>query len=145
MRRYFPFDTYTPVDQADKQPGIIKLKITPRTVQAFDLQPFNVLDIDCYGDPFEIWSVVAPRIAHKTAVFLTFGHLGLGGSSLSYFLREQNGIPKEWPIPVDRELNILCGRRYFMASMCKVNASMALVVDHERVSYYGALVHGKTR
>ena len=108
------------------------------------------IDIDAYGDPWAIWAAIAPRIQQKTAIFITFGHMNFGGgktgaAGMSEFIRTQNGIPGDWNIPQSADLFRFLGRRYFMASMCKLNASLALVVDHERVSYYGALVHGKTR
>jgi hypothetical protein len=154
MAKHFPIATYTPVDKAVKQEGAIRMNVTPRSVQAFNPAEFNCIDIDTYGDPWEIWEVISRRVQTRTAIFLTFGHMGMGGldkshnpngvvKGLSKFLRTQEGIPLDWPAPLSGDLLVLLGRRYFLRSMAAVGAETALLIDHPNVSYYGALVTGK--
>lgn len=140
MRQYFTVESYVPVDKRVLQSGTIRMDVNPRTVRAFDPGRFNVIDIDAYGDPWEIWAAIATGIIHPTAVFWTFGHLGMGPTSCSYFLRESNGIPRAWPIPVNRDLNIFLGKRLFLRTLCAHRAAYAVAVDHPNVSYYGAVL-----
>lgn len=140
MGRQFAIESYVPVDKRKLQPGTIRMDVTPRTVRAFDPFRFNVIDLDAYGDPFEIWSAIAPGIKSPTAVFWTFGHLGMSPTSCSYFLRESNGIPRDWPIPVNRDLNIFLGKHFYMRTLCAHGATHGVAVDHPNVSYYGALL-----
>jgi len=144
MGRSFQIASYTPCDKIPKLPGTIRMDVNPRTVQAFDPSFYNCIDIDCYGDPFEIWAALASRIVRPTAVFLTFGHtIGMAGvNSCSKFLRQQNGIPLDWHIPTNRDLVVLLGRRYLAQSMFAARASLVLAVDHAIISYYGALIAG---
>lgn len=139
MRRHFPIETYTPVDKDCRQPGTLRMNITPRTVRAFNPAEFNVIDIDTYGEPWEIWSALATNgIAPGTAVFFTFGHACAG--RISYWLRAASGIPTDWPIPMDPVFGTYLGRRHFLASMARLDARQAVYIDLPNESYYGALL-----
>src|SRR5580658_2138961 len=95
--------TYTPVDEAPRQPGTIKFVINSRTVKAFDVSRFNVIDIDTYGEPWEVFGAIAENIKPGSAIFLTYGHSGIGRASLTKYLRAACGIPLDWELPSDKE------------------------------------------
>src|SRR6266699_742328 len=68
-------ERYTPIDHVARQPGQIRFKITPRLIAALDgenhgLARFNVVDVDCFGEPWTIWQALLFRITTPTAVFL---------------------------------------------------------------------------
>src|SRR6266851_4569188 len=74
---------YTPVDSAARQPGQIRAKIAPRLIAALNgdeetniftcdgLARYNCVDVDTFGDPFQLWHELLFRIKVPTAVFLT--------------------------------------------------------------------------
>ena len=93
LRRSLEISTYTPVDIRPRQPGTIRMDVTGRSVVAFNPDCFNVIDIDTYGDPWEIWDALRRRLTRRSAVFITHGMVGRGEGSLSLFLRAQAGIP----------------------------------------------------
>lgn len=70
-------EKYTPVDRVQRQPGQLRFKITPRLIAALDekdgLKRYNVIDVDTYGEPWEIWQVLLFHIKQPTAIFLTRG------------------------------------------------------------------------
>jgi len=113
MRERFAIASYTPVDEKPRQPGCIRMKVDARTVRAFKVQNFNCIDIDSYGEPWEVFAAILPNIKTQTAVFLTYGHVGMGSVSISKFLREACGIPPAWEVPSDKTL-----ARFLASSTC---------------------------
>jgi hypothetical protein len=99
-----------------------------------------VIDIDTYGDPWEVWEGLRRRITRRLAVFITNGIMGRGEGSLSLFLRAQAGIPRAWPLPVNEGLIRFLGRRYLVQSLAGFVVERALYLEHPRVDYYGLLL-----
>src|ERR1019366_2086972 len=62
LRKQLNVQSYTPVDKDARQEGQIRIKITPRVIQALDLTRYNCIDVDTYGEPWTIWSEILPRI-----------------------------------------------------------------------------------
>jgi hypothetical protein len=106
-------EAYTPVDSAVRQPGQLRFKITPRFVAALNgdadvtdfsgtgLSRYNVVDCDCYGDPFGIWRELLFRIKQPTVICLTRGRVtyGSGKMPISNLAKRVMGIPENWNIP----------------------------------------------
>lgn len=101
LRREFKVKAYTPCDRSPRLAGSLKMEMTDRTLNAFDLAKLNVIDVDPYGDPWTAWMNLSPRIKHRTAVFLTHGQIQTraGASQVSRALRTSNGIPEDWDVP----------------------------------------------
>lgn len=142
MREFHSIEAYTPVDRNPRISGTIKMTVDARTVCAFDPSEFNVIDIDCYGDPFEIWSEIADRITTRTAVFLTHGYVSRSSTMISKFLRTASGIPPEWNIPRDTILARRLGRDFLLSSLQPFQVKRALYIERARVTYYGLLLAG---
>jgi hypothetical protein len=145
---------YTPVDAAAKQAGQIKFKITPRLIASLngdpdvgtytgtDLSRYNVIDVDTYGDPFELWHELLFRIKQPTIVFLTRGRVtyGAGRMPISKHAKAVLGIPDSWNIPGKIEL-LNYGDRCQLLEPCptaKICIGYELVFP--RVTYYALLV-----
>jgi hypothetical protein len=146
LRRSLEISTYTPVDIRPRQPGTIRMDVTGRSVVAFNPDCFNVIDIDTYGDPWEIWDALRRRLTRRSAVFITHGMVGRGEKSLSTFLRTASGIPRSWPLPMSDDLMRYLGRRYLIQSLAGLKVERALYLEHLRsqhlaaVDYYGLLL-----
>lgn len=137
--RDFKVASYTPVDEKPRQPGAIKMKVDARTVKAFKPENFNVIDIDSYGEPWDVFGAVLPQIKTQTAVFLTYGHVGIGNIGISKFLRESCGIPPEWDIPTDKSLARFLGQLCLRRALAG-RKFLCLSVENENVGYYGILI-----
>lgn len=137
---------YTPVDEKAKQPGQIKAKITGRLIAALardgGLSRYNVIEIDCYGDPWEIWRAILDNITSKTVVFITRGKVtyAAGRMSISGVVRKLLGIPEEWNLPGKIEL-LDHGDDAALKALCPTaHVSKAWKKDLARVDYYGLIV-----
>jgi hypothetical protein len=149
---------YTPVDMAKRQDGQIHAKITPRLIAAFNgdseeelyggsaLMRYNVIDIDTYGDPWEIWQAVLFRIKTKTAVFLSRGRVsygmapGAGKMSISKLAKRICGIPEKWNVPGRGDLLAYTDRRQLLQECSTAEITSGYTIDHGRVEYYGLIV-----
>jgi hypothetical protein len=151
-RQAVKVSAYTPVDRDSRQPGQIKAKINPRFVAAMaqnnGLARFNVIDVDTYGEPWEIWHELLNRITTTTAVFLTRGKVtyGAGRMPISKQAKKNMGIPDSWNVPGKHEL-LEWADRSQLWQYCPT-AHMRLTDDGEpgwwirfpRVDYYGVIV-----
>ena len=133
---------YTPVDQAAKQSGQIRMKITPRLIAALDISRFNVIDIDPYGDPWLIWSEVLQRIERKTAVFVTRGKVtyGAGRMPISNHSKAVLGIPQSWNVPGKIELLDFADRCQLLQQCETAHITAGWKTELPRVDYYGLIV-----
>jgi hypothetical protein len=147
----FQVASYTPVDVRPRLPDCIPLKVDVRSVGAFDLARFNVIDLDSYGDCWDVWDSLARRIRSRTAVFITYGFQGKGSNwSLSDFLKTASGIPKSWPIPANEDLLRFLGERFAVNSLQQFKTEKALYLQrhasgfgrthHTPADYYGFLI-----
>ncbi|HEV2495993.1 MAG TPA: hypothetical protein VG204_23425 [Terriglobia bacterium] len=122
--------------------GVIKMTVSARTVRGFDLSQFNVVDLDCYGEPWEVWGELAKMITGETAVFLTHGHVSRSSTMISKFLRAASGIPLNWDIPKDTSLARRLGSDFLLSTLQPFQVRNALHIEHARVTYYGLLLAG---
>jgi hypothetical protein len=143
MKEFCEIESYTPVDQKPRMSGVIKMTVSARTVRGFDLSQYNVVDVDCYGEPWEVWRELAKMITGETAVFLTNGHVSRQSTMISKFLRAASGIPIEWNIPKDTSLARRLGRDFLLSSLQPFRVTKALYIEHTRVTYYGLLLTKK--
>jgi hypothetical protein len=137
---------YTPVDAAQRQPGQIRFKITPRLIASLDtdggLQRYNVIDVDCYGDPWDIWQAILFRIKKTTCVFMTRGKVtyGAGRMPISNLAKQVMGIPKEWNVPGKIELLDYADRCQLLQKCPTACIVDGLEIKLSRVDYYGVVV-----
>lgn len=139
-------ERYTPVDSVNRQPGQIRFKITPRLIASLDedngLSRYNVIEVDCYGDPFELWHEILFRIKSPTAVFLTRGRVtyGAGRMPISNYAKKVMGIPSTWNVPGRIELLTYSDRCQLLQPCPTAKIEFGLQMDFPRVSYYGLFV-----
>ena len=82
--------------RTDGAPGTVLKMSADQAVSSMDLNDFNVIDIDPYGEPWEAYRVILQRFQHLTAVFLTHGRTAYDVQDVT---RDAMGIPRSWPIP----------------------------------------------
>jgi hypothetical protein len=146
MGKRYQLDHYTPVDREPRLAGTIRAEITEDLVAALEVQRYNVVDVDTYGEPFEIASWVTPRVRGKVALFLTCGTVRNktpGGASLSGYLRRAIGIPSGWKIPKSNVLREYAYGHGLYASCRQVNILSAHRIRLSDVTYYGLVVEPK--
>lgn len=139
LRKEYKVVSYTPCDRKPRMPGCIKMEMSDRTLNAFDISRFNVVDIDPFGDCWLAWENISKRITKPTCVFLTHGAVQIMGSNISRALRTANAIPLEWDIPKSKELAFHLGQRLLRKSCAKLDLQFGVVANHVNVSYYGFL------
>ncbi len=160
--RALQVQTYTPVDAVAKQAGQLQIKITPRFIAALngdaavdeyagtDLSRFNVIDVDTYGDPWEIWHELLFRVKQRTVVFLTRGTAsrgqhgpGSGKMPISKLAKRMMGIPESWDVPGKKEL-FDYGDKCLLTMQCPTaHISKGYVINLGRVDYYGLCVEAQ--
>jgi len=147
-------EAYTPVDSANRQAGQIRLKINRRLIAALngdenstvyageDLKRYNVIDVDCYGDPWEVWQALLFRIKWPTAVFLTRGKVtyGSGRMPISELAKQVMGIPASWNVPGKIELLDYSDRCQLLQSCPTAAITSGYWTENPRVDYYALLV-----
>lgn len=150
-------ERYTPVDAAARQAGQIRFKITPRLIAALNgdenqneysgtgISRFNVVDVDCFGDPFQIWHEILFRIKQPTAVFLTRGRVtyGAGKMPISNHSKVTMGIPVEWDVPGKVELLEYADRAALLEECPTARIVFGYKTTLRRVDYYGLFVEPK--
>ena len=147
-------ERYTPVDSAARQVGQLRFKITPRLIAALngdssvaeyagtDLSRYNVIDVDTFGDPFEIWRELLFRIKAKTAVFLTRGKVtyGAGRMPISNVAKRVLGIPEDWDVPGKIELLDYADKCQLLQPCPTARITAGYMTEFPRVDYYALLV-----
>jgi len=142
LREWFELETYTPVDKNPQMLGVIRMKVDERTVKAFDMSRFNVVDLDCYGEPWRVWDSIHASLQPGTAAFLTYGHLATGHGGISHWLLETSGIPvDEWgDIPTNQELSRFLGKRFLFKTLADRQVRKAISLEFKHMTYYGILL-----
>lgn len=145
LRKKLHVESYTPVDQEARQDGQIRVKITPRIIQALDLSRYNCIDVDTYGDPWLIWSEILPQIKNKTAIFLTRGKVtyGAGKMPISKQMKTAMGIPETWDVPGKVQLMEYGDKCQLLQPCPSAGITKAYVIRLLRVDYYALLVEPK--
>lgn len=100
MEEHTTIDRWVRCDIKPRYPSDgMTLKLSAvQSMQSMDLDEFNVIDIDTYGDPWEAYRILLPRLRKVTCVFLTHGRVTLGGD-VTNATKIANGLPVEWRIP----------------------------------------------
>jgi hypothetical protein len=93
MEEHVTIRQWTRCDVKPRRPGTLALEALD-AVKRFPLDVYNVIDIDPFGDPFEIYGALLERLTVPTAVFLTYGHFG--PSQLSRDVCARVGLPPAW-------------------------------------------------
>ncbi len=137
LRQEFKIETYMPCDVKPQMPGTLRANVTPLFVEAIAGGNFNVIDIDTYGEPWEIWAAVARRIAQPAAVFLTQGIVGMGQTS--HFALEAMGIPKTWKIPVKPQVSHFAVRYFITPRVGQLEIRRAWQAGAGNATYFGLL------
>jgi len=144
-------EAYTPVDCVSRQTGTLRFKITPRLIASLNgdadvntftgdgLSRYSVVDVDTFGDPFEIWHELLFRIKQPTVVFLTRGRVtyGAGRMPISNYAKKVMGIPEAWDIPGRIELLDYADRCQLLQPCPTAKISFGYWINNPRVDYYG--------
>lgn len=137
LRSEFHFASYMPCDLKPQMPGTLKANVTPLFVEAIAGGNFNVVDIDTYGEPWEIWASVAKRIKYRTAIFLTHGVVGMGQTSK--FALAAMGIPAWWGVTVNPHVARFAVRFFIVPDFQGVQVLQAWSCESGNGSYFGLL------
>jgi hypothetical protein len=92
MEEHVTIRQWTKVDIQPKLLGTIKMDATA-AVERLPIESYNVIDIDPYGEPWEPFMALLPRIEAPTAIFLTSC---VAVNNMSRYVEEAVGIPPEW-------------------------------------------------
>jgi len=112
MEEHVSLMQWTKCDIKPRRPGTLKLDATD-AIERFPLETYNVVDIDPYGDPWEPYWALLPRIKKPTAVFLTHS-FRLNVCQISYAVAEACGIPHDWMADLPHDGGLM---RYMGAHM----------------------------
>lgn len=135
MKQHVTVRRWVRCDVKPRQAGTLKMTATD-AVRSLPLADFNVIDIDPYGDPWEAYLAMLPRLMRPTAVFLTRGHAGVSRVALATI--SAAGIPTSWEPKLPR--TPLLGE--FLANRVLGHACRFTRVDHagrigfQNVTYY---------
>jgi len=104
MREHVTVTDYLSVDKVPRMATTIKAEAVD-AARSLDVSRFDVIDIDTYGEPWEILFALAPRLRRRpVVVYLTCGQLGQSISPSLATMRLA-GIPRAWGyVPHQREL-----------------------------------------
>jgi hypothetical protein len=134
----FRVTSYVPVDKHPRMAGTVRGNLTGRFLDAFNLECFNVVDIDTYGEAWEPWRNIFERIAQRTVIFLTHGAPNIA-MSIGFFARGILGIPPEWNLPKEKKLQLFAAQ-YILAQPSRTSRiSKAYRITLPNVSYYGTI------
>jgi len=105
-----------------------------------DLAPFNVIDIDVYGEPWEPLLVALPRLTRQTVILFTHGHMSWQFNP-SHALRRAVGLPVEWFIPTpNADVAFYCGQLALASIWQHVEILNARRASWVNVSYWALRV-----
>jgi hypothetical protein len=120
-------------DIKPRQAGTLRLTAL-QAINALDVAPFNVIDIDPYGEPWDAYLALLPRLRQPVAVFLTRGRVQFTRSS--HAVLATCGIPPEWRVPHSVRLAEYLDTRVLSETWNHAEIRQAAVVDLRNVSYY---------
>lgn len=120
-------------DVKARHPGTLKLTAL-QAVTTFDITGFNVIDIDPYGEPWEPYLALLPRLRQPTAIFLTRGRVEYTVASNAAL--EACGIPAGWKVPHSPRLATYLDNCVLSLTWQHATILHASSVDLRNVSYY---------
>lgn len=129
-----PVARYLPCDRKPRTALAIKGEARD-LVRSLDLAKFNVIDIDTYGEPWEVLEPLLPRLEREVVIFLTHGHLGLSVTP-SHAARRAAGLPVEWDAPLGRPLTMYLGEHAIRSFWRWGTVVSATTIYRPRVSYW---------
>jgi hypothetical protein len=133
MRAHVAIDQWVRTDIAPRQVGTLKLTAA-QAVSSFDLSPFNVVDIDPYGEPWDAYFAFLRKFTQPTAVFLTRGHVQYTVISLA--TREIVGLPTSWRIPQIPTLASFLDELLLRETWRYARIDHSAAIELQNVSYY---------
>jgi uncharacterized membrane protein YqaE (UPF0057 family) len=133
MAAHVPIGQWVRADIKPRQPGTLRLTAR-QAVTALDVAPFNVIDIDPYGEPWDAYLALLPRLRQPVAVFLTRGRVQFTVSS-NYVLTAC-GIPTAWHVPHSVHLAAYLDARVLSETWRYADITHASTVELRNVSYY---------
>jgi hypothetical protein len=136
MRKYFEVAKYVPLDKNPRMPGTIRVDDSARYIPGFDLQAFNVVDVDPYGECWPSWDVFTQLIAKPTAVFLTNGTMV---ATRSHYVMRHLGIPTEWDVPKRVEISQFAPLFFLTPERNRCRIVKAYRCSMEHIAYYGLI------
>jgi len=141
LAREFAVRHYLPIDQVPQIAGTLRMD-SRQAVGHLDLAEFNAIDVDTFGEPWDHWLRISPRLGPApTAVFLTHGHVSRGAArTLSSPIRREIGIPLAWKIPSVPALLEYAASLCLAAGARGLTVTAALAWRSYQVDYYGLLV-----
>jgi hypothetical protein len=120
LRQEFALEGFWGVDTKTKKG---RLKIDSSKILAQPGWAQNVIDIDTYGSPWRHWFAMLPNVARPLTVFLTVGHVPIGGGTLDRYARQALGLQfRRLTVP-----NVLLGRLVDLSVMY----CLSKCVDHD--------------
>jgi len=143
LKKQYIIKKYVAFDIKPQMPGSIKMD-SRDALRWMDTTPYNVIDIDTYGEPWAHLMAITSRIEHDTAVFLTHGHVpSTGAVTLSNVSKQLSGIPLEWDIPRNRNLPPFVAS-YCLTRCCEHCTILTSKVKYSpNVDYYGLILTKK--
>lgn len=139
LRTEFRVTHYTPVDKSPQLPGTIRLEITPRVIPGLAPGQYNVIDVDCYGEPWELFAAIDRCQPERCVVFLTAGRLTRGACRISRYVKRRIGIPMTWTIP-ETETLARYAERYILSLYGERVEYGVAATGGQHVTYYGLLL-----
>lgn len=81
----------------DRKPKNNRVSVEAKRIAAVANLEYDCVDVDVYGEPWEIYSLCLKNIKENTTFFLTWGKGSIGASNISgiarSFLNLPNGVP----------------------------------------------------
>lgn len=133
MQEHVRVRQWVRTDVNARHPGTLKLSAL-QAVTSFDIEPFNVIDIDPYGEPWEPYLALLPRLRHPTAIFLTRGRVEYTVASNAVLAA--CGIPPSWKVPHSPRLATYLDNCVLSLTYAHAEILHASSVDLRNVSYY---------
>jgi hypothetical protein len=133
MRAFVTVEQWVRSDLKPRQVGTLKLSAT-QAIQSLDIEQFNVIDIDPYGEPWEAYLAALPRLRQPVAMFLTRGRVQYTVASNAALAA--CGIPVGWRVPHSERLATFLDGCLLSQTWAHANIRHAASVDLRNVSYY---------
>lgn len=137
MEDHVTIRQWTRCDIRPRQVGTLKLPAL-QAMRSLPIDAYNVVDIDPYGEPWDAYLELLPRLRRPTAVFLTRGHVGV--SAVSTYALVAAGIPADWQSDLPRTPTVgeFLSARILAHALDYATVGHAVTVDPSpTVTYYG--------
>lgn len=133
MREHVTLRQWIRTDLQPRQAGTLKMTAL-QAVGALDLAQFNVIDIDPYGEPWDAYLALLPRLRQPVAIFLTRGRVTY--SVASNIALAACGIPPGWKVPHSIRLAGFLDAMVLTETWRHAEILHASAVELRNVTYY---------